>query len=74
LSYRLSKSIKFKIYIKNIILPVVLYRCEKWSRTTREENRLRVSENWVLRRIIVHKKKEGAGNWRRLHKEELYNL
>jgi len=47
----LSKNLKIKIY-RNIILPVVLYGCETWSLTLREERRLRVFENWVLRRIF----------------------
>jgi hypothetical protein len=53
LSFRLlSKNIKIRIY-KTIILPVVLYGCETWSLTLREERRLRVFENRVLRRIFV---------------------
>jgi hypothetical protein len=47
----LSKNIKIRIY-KTIILPVVLYGCETWSLTLREEHRLKVSENRVLRRIF----------------------
>jgi hypothetical protein len=47
----LSRNVKVKIY-KNIILPVVLYGCETWSLTLREEHRLRVLENRVLRRIF----------------------
>jgi hypothetical protein len=47
----LSRSVKVKIY-KTIILPVVLYRCETWSHTLREEHRLRLFENRVLRRIL----------------------
>jgi hypothetical protein len=46
----LSKNSKIKVYI-TIILPVVLYGCETWSLTPREERRLRVFENRVLRRI-----------------------
>jgi hypothetical protein len=48
---QLSKNIKIRIY-KTIILPVVLYGCETWSLTVREEHRLRVFENRVLRRIF----------------------
>jgi hypothetical protein len=48
----LSKNIKIRIY-KNIILPVLLYGCETWSLTLREEHRLRVFENRVLRRIFT---------------------
>jgi hypothetical protein len=47
----LSKNIKIRIY-KTIILPVVLYGCEIWSLTLREEHRLRVFENRMLRRIF----------------------
>jgi hypothetical protein len=62
----LSKNLKIKIYI-NIILPVVLYGCETWSHTLREERRLRVFENGVLRRIFGPKKDEVTGEWRKLH-------
>jgi len=47
----LSKNLKIKIY-RTIILPVVLYGCETWSLTLREERRLRVFENRVLRRVL----------------------
>jgi hypothetical protein len=57
---------KIKIY-KTIILPVVLYGCETWSLTLREEHRLRVFENWVLRRIFGPKRDEVTGGWRKLH-------
>ena len=50
-SRRLSENLKIKIY-KTIILPVVLYGCEVWSLTLREESRLRVFENRILRRIF----------------------
>jgi hypothetical protein len=53
----LSKNLKIKIY-KTIILPVVLYGCEIWSLTLREERRLRVFKNRVLRRIFGPKKDE----------------
>ena len=52
-----------------IILPVVLYGCETWSLTLREERRLRVFENRFLRRIFGPKRDEN-GEWRRLHNEE----
>jgi hypothetical protein len=55
-----------KIY-KTIILPVVLYGCETWSLTLREEQRLRVFENWVLRRICGLKRDKVKGKWRKLH-------
>jgi hypothetical protein len=48
--------------------------CETWSLTLREEHRLRVFENRVLRRIFGHKRDEVMGEWRKLHNEELYNL
>jgi hypothetical protein len=62
---------KIKIY-RTIILPVVLYGCETWSLTLREECRLRFSENRVLRRIFgIY---EVRGEWRRLDNKELYAL
>ena len=64
----LSKNIKIKIY-RTIILPGVLYGCETWSLTWREERRLRVSENMVLRRIFGLKRDELTGEWRRLYNE-----
>ena len=57
---------KNKTYI-NIILPVVLYGCETWSLTSREERRLRVFENRVLRRIFGPKRDEVTGECRKLH-------
>jgi len=66
----LSKNLKIKIY-RTIILPVVLYRCETWSLTLQEERKLSVSENMVLRRIIVPRRDEVMGEWRRLYNEEL---
>jgi len=68
----LSKNLKIKIY-KTIILPIVLHGCETWSLILREECRLRVFENRILRRIFVPKRDEN-GNWRRLHNEELHSL
>jgi hypothetical protein len=59
---------------KNIILPVVLYGYETLSLTLREEHRLRVFENRVLRRIFGPKRGELTGGWRKLHNEELNNL
>jgi hypothetical protein len=52
-------------------VPVVLYGCETWSLTLREEKRLRVYENGVLRRLFVTKRDEVTGEWRKLHSEEL---
>jgi hypothetical protein len=57
-----------------IILSVVLYGCENWSLTLREECRLMVLENRVLRRIFGPKRDEVTGEWRRLHYNELYAL
>jgi hypothetical protein len=61
-SHLLSRNLKIKIY-KTIILPVVLYGCETWSLTLREEHRLRMFENRVLRRMFGPKKDEVAGQW-----------
>ena len=62
-----------KIY-RTIILPVVLYGCEAWSMTLREERKLRVFENMVLRRIFGPRRDEVMGEWRRLRNEELNDL
>jgi hypothetical protein len=59
---------------KTIILPVVLYGCETWFLTLREEHRLRVFENRVLRRIFGPKRDEMTGEWRELHNKELSDL
>jgi hypothetical protein len=69
----LSKNVKVRIY-KTIILPVVLYGCETWSLTLREEYRLRVFENRVLRRIFGSKRVRVTGGWRKLHNDRLHNL
>jgi len=69
----LSKNVNIKI-CKTIILPVVLYGCEPWSLTLREECRLRVSEKSVFRKIFGPKKNEVIGEWRRLHNVELNYL
>jgi len=55
-------------------LPVVLYRFENWSLALREERKLRVFENMVLRRIFGPSRDEVTGEWRRLHNEELNDL
>jgi len=55
-------------------LPVVLYGCETWSLTLREERKLRVFENMVLRRIFGPRRDEVTWEWRRLHNEELNDL
>jgi hypothetical protein len=66
-------NVKVKIY-KTIILPIVLYGCETWSLTLREEHRLGVFENRVLRRIFGPKRVEVMGEWRKLQSEELNNF
>jgi len=55
-------------------VPVVLYGCETWWMTLREERKLRVFENMVLRRIFGPRKDEVTEEWRRLHNEELNDL
>ena len=65
--------IKIKIY-RNIIFPVVLYGCETWSLTLREERKLRVFENRTLRRIFAPRSDEVTVEWGRLHNEELNDL
>jgi hypothetical protein len=57
-----------------ILLSVVLYGCETWSLRLREEHRVRVFENRVLRRIFGPKGDEVIGGWRKLHNEELHDL
>jgi len=69
----LSKNLKIKIY-RNIILSIVLYGCETWSLTLREERKLRVFENMVLTRIFGPRRDEVTGEWRIQHNEELNNL
>jgi len=69
----LSKNLNIKIY-STIILPIVLYGCEIWSLTWREERRLRMFESRVLRRIFGPKRDEVTGEWRKLHNEELNDL
>jgi hypothetical protein len=72
-SYLLSENVKIRIY-KIIILPVVLYGCETWSLTLREEHRLRVFENRVLRKMFGPKRDEVTGEWRKSHNEELRDV
>jgi hypothetical protein len=62
-----------RIY-KTIILPVVLYGCEIWSLTLRDEHRVRVFENKVLRRILGPRRDEVMGGRRKLHNQELRDL
>jgi hypothetical protein len=69
----LSKNAKIRIY-KTIIFPVVLYGCQTWSLTLREDHRLRVFENRVMRRISGPKRDEVTGGWRNLHNKELHSM
>ncbi|KAJ4445737.1 hypothetical protein ANN_12422 [Periplaneta americana] len=69
----LSKNLKVRIY-KTVILPIVLYGCKTWTLTLREEQRLRVFENKVLRKIFGAKRDEVTGEWRKLHNGELHAL
>ena len=62
------------IIFRTIILPAVLYGCETWSLTLREEHRLRVFENRVLTRIFGPKRDGVTGEWRKLHNEEFNDL
>jgi hypothetical protein len=72
-SYLLCRNLKVKTY-QTVILPVVLYGCETWSLTLREEHRLRVFDNRVLRKMFGPDRDEVAGEWRKLHNGELHNL
>jgi hypothetical protein len=69
----LAKNVKVRIY-KTIILPVVLYGCETWSLTVREEHKPRLFETTLLRRIFGPKRDGVTGGWRKLYNEELHNL
>jgi hypothetical protein len=69
----LSNNVKVRIYM-TIILTVVLYGCETWSLTVREEHKLRVFENRVLRRIFGLKRDGVMEGWRKLHNKGLHNL
>ena len=60
-------------FFVGIILPVIFFGCETWSLTLREEGKLRVFENMVLR-IFRLRRDEVTGEWRRLHNEELNDL
>jgi hypothetical protein len=59
---------------ETIILPAVLYGCETWSLTLREEQRPSVSEYRVLRRIFGPRRDEFTGGWRELQTEQLRDL
>ena len=67
------KKLKMKIY-RTIILPIVFYGCGTWSLTSREERRLRMFDNGVLRRIFGPKRDEVTQEWRELHTEERDDL
>jgi len=69
----LTKNIKIKIK-KNIILPIVLCGCETWSLTLREECRLTVFQNKVVRKVFGPKRNELIGEWRKVHHEDLTDL
>ena len=69
----LSTNIIIKIHV-TIILLTVLYGCETCFLTLKEEDRLRVFENWVLRKMFGPARDEVRGEWRRLHDKELYYL
>jgi hypothetical protein len=75
-SYVISYVFSFfhAIPYQTIILPVVLYGRETWFLTLRDEHKLRVFENRVLRRIFGPKRDEVTGEWRKLHSEELHKL
>jgi hypothetical protein len=70
---RMWIDVNIKIY-RTVILSVVLYGCETWSHTSREECRLRVFENRMLSRIFVPKRDEVTGEWRRVHNKELCTM
>ena len=70
---KLFRRQRVKIY-RTIILPIILYGCETWSLTLREERKLRVFENIVLRIIFGPRRDKVTGEWRRLHNEELNDL
>jgi hypothetical protein len=67
-----KRKLNIEIYT-NVILSVVLYGCETWSLTLREEHRLRDFENRVLRKVFGPKREED-GSWRKLHNDELHSL
>jgi hypothetical protein len=74
MSFRSLLYILCFILFKTIILTVVLYGCQTWSLTLREEHRLRVFQNRVLRRIFGPKRDEVTGEWKKLHNKELHDL
>jgi hypothetical protein len=69
----ISKNRKIKIY-RTVILPVVLYGCETFSLTLREEHRLLVFKNRVLRNLLRTERDKVPAGWKRLHNKDLYDL
>jgi hypothetical protein len=69
----LSKNIEIQIY-RTEIFPVVLYRCETWSFTLREERRLRMFENRVLRRMFGLCRDKVTGDWLTLRNDKIYGF
>jgi hypothetical protein len=61
-------------FLSSCLLPEALYECVTWSLSLREEHRMRVFENMVLRRIFGPKRDKVTGEWRKLHSEKLYIL
>jgi hypothetical protein len=72
-SHLLSRNVKMRIY-KTAVLPVALHGCQTSSLALRKEQRLRVFENRMLRRLFRPTSGEVAGGWRKLHNEELHHL
>ena len=68
------QKVKDQDIYRTIILSVILYGCETWSLTLREERRLRAFENRVLRRVFRPKRDEVTGEWKKLHNEEISDL
>jgi len=71
---RVYSSCSGNMIYRTIILAIVLYGCETWSLTLREERKLRMFDNMVLRRIFGPRRDEIMGKWRRLHTKELNDL
>ena len=69
----LSRNVKIETQKTNTAC-VVLHGCETWSLTLREQRRLRIFQNRVLKRILGPERDEETWEWRRLHKKELYSL
>jgi hypothetical protein len=69
-----DENTKDVLVYRTITLPVVPNECENWCVTSREDRRLTVFENRVLSRLFWPKRDEVTEKWRRLHKEELYDL